>query len=101
MLTIYDGGATGLTKRCGLEAITDSTIWIDLVNPTPEEDKHIEAALSIEIPTRAEAREIEASNRFYTERSAHYMTAFVMYNIEQVNPGTSNITLRFRSLMCW
>ena len=92
MLTIYDGGATGLIKRCGLEAITDATIWIDLVNPTPEEDKHIEAALSIEIPTRAEAREIEASNRFYTERGAHYVTAFVMYNIEQWNPGTSNIT---------
>ncbi len=92
VLTMFDGGGRGLIKRTGLEPITAATVWIDLVNPTPEEDKHIETALAIEIPTRAEAREIEISNRFYSERGANYMTAFVMYNIEQANPGTSNIT---------
>ena len=92
MLTIFDLAAPGLKKRQGLEAINQATVWIDLVNPTPDEEKHVEAALAIEIPTRAEAREIEVSNRFYTEKGASYMTSFVMYNIEQANPGTSNIT---------
>jgi magnesium transporter len=92
VLTIFDTNGAGLTQRQGLEKITPATVWIDLVNPTPEEDRHVEAALAIEIPTRAEAREIEVSNRFYSERGANYMTAYIMYNIEQSNPGTSNIT---------
>jgi magnesium transporter len=93
MLAIYDVTATGtLSKRLGDETVTDVTVWIDLLNPTAEEDKLVEAALGIEIPTRAEAREIEASNRLYQEKGAHYMTAFVMFNIEQINPGTSNLT---------
>ena len=69
-----------------------ATVWIDLVNPTPEEDKHIETALKIEIPTRAEAREIEASSRLYVENGAFYMTAYIMHGLEQPNPGTSNVT---------
>jgi magnesium transporter len=92
MLAIYDTNGPGLTRREGCAPITEATVWIDLVDPTPEEDKHVEAALGIEVPTRAEAREIEASNRLYLDRGAHYMTAFVMFNIEQINPGTSNVT---------
>ena len=92
MLAIYDTNGTGLIKQDGCAPITEATVWIDLVDPTPEEDKHVEAALGIEIPTRAEAREIETSNRLYQEKGAHYMTAFVMYKIEQINPGTSNVT---------
>jgi magnesium transporter len=92
MLVTYQSNGAGLTKSEGLTPITESAVWIDLINPTQEEDKHVESALGIEIPTRAEAREIEASNRLYQEKGAHYMTAFVMYNIEQVNPGTSNVT---------
>jgi magnesium transporter len=93
MLAFYDSNGLMLTRREGCaEQISEQTVWIDLVNPTPEEDKHVEAALGIEIPTRAEAREIEASNRLYVEKGAHYMTAFIMYQIEQLNPGTSNLT---------
>ena len=60
MLTIYDFNCGMLTKRDGLGALTDASVWLDLFDPTPEEDKHVEAMLGIEIPTRAEAREIEA-----------------------------------------
>ncbi len=63
MITVYDRNGTGLVKRDGLCAINEATVWIDLIAPTPEEDNHIEQALGVEIPTRAEAREIEASNR--------------------------------------
>jgi magnesium transporter len=92
MLTLYDTNGTALTKRDGCQPVTEATVWLDLVDPTPEEDKYVETALGIEVPTRAEAREIESSNRLYADRGAHYMTAFVMYNIEQLNPGTSNVT---------
>lgn len=92
MLTTYEKSGATLVKSEGLCQITEGTVWIDLLNPTPEEDKHIEKALGIEIPTRAEAREIEASSRLYVEKGAYYMTAYIMYGLEQANPGTSNVT---------
>jgi magnesium transporter len=92
MLVMYDSSGSSLVKREGCGNVSDATVWIDLINPTPEEDKHVETLLGIEIPTRAEAREIETSSRLYVERGTHYMTAFVMYNVEQLNPGTSNVT---------
>ena len=92
MLTIYDFNCGTLVKREGLGALSDASVWIDLLDPTPEEDKHVEAALGIEIPTRAEAREIEASSRLYVENGAHYMTTYIMYGLEQANPGSSNLT---------
>jgi magnesium transporter len=92
MIVMYDNHQGTLVRREGASEITDATVWIDLLNPTREEDAHVQTALGIDIPTRAEAREIEVSNRLYQENGAFYMTAFVMYNIEQVNPGTSNVT---------
>jgi magnesium transporter len=94
MLTIYDaaGTGTGLAARAGATAIDSSTLWIDLLNPTPEEDACMEAALGIDIPTRAEMREIEASARLYVENGALFMTAFVIYAIEQAVPRSSSIT---------
>ena len=92
MITVYERDGTGLRKTEGRCAIAEPAVWIDLISPTAEETKHVEAALGIKIPTRAEAREIEASNRLYVENGAYYMTAYIMYNIEQINPGTSNIT---------
>jgi len=92
MLTMYDTNGSVLAKRDGLCPISEATVWIDLLNPTPDEDKHLETVLGIEIPTRAEAREIEASSRLYVEKGAHYMTAYIMYGLELPNPGTSNVT---------
>ncbi len=92
MIHIYDSIAGKLSRRDGLQPISELTVWIDLINPTVEEDQHVQQQLCVEIPTRAEAREIEASNRVYQEKGAHYMTAFVMFDIEKVNPGTSNVT---------
>jgi magnesium transporter len=92
MLTIYDHQGTGLSKREGLTPVGDATVWIDLLNPTPEEDTFVEKALGIDIPTRAEMREIEASNRLYTETGAYFMTAFIVYNIEHPDPQSTALT---------
>jgi magnesium transporter len=93
MLTVYDTTlGTTLTKREGDVAIGDTTVWLDLLNPTPEEDAYVEKCLGISIPTRAEMRQIEASNRLYTESGAHYMTAFVVYDVEAPQPKTTAMT---------
>jgi magnesium transporter len=59
-------------------AIPEDALWIDLLEPTREEDKLVEMHLGIEIPTRDEMQDIEPSNLLYSENSARYMTARIL-----------------------
>ncbi len=92
MITLYDSGGQGLIARQGMQPVSDTTLWIDLHDPTPEEDAFVEQALGLAVPTRAETREIEASSRLYKENGTHYMTAFVVYNIDSAHPATTTAT---------
>lgn len=92
MITLYDTQDHRLTRRNEAGAVTAQTIWIDLLNPTREEDLFVEQQLKISIPTREESREIEASNRLYSENGVHYMTAFILYNAETLSPSSSTLT---------
>ena len=92
MITLYDAAGAGLTKRGGCLDVLPATVWIDLLDPTAAEEDSIETSLKLDVPTRAEMREIEASNRFYQENSAIYMTAFVIYGGDTDNVNTSNVT---------
>jgi magnesium transporter len=78
MLTVYDAADGILVPREGQHGVNDATAWIDLLNPTREEDLLVERALGIAVPTREEMAEIEASSRLYQEGGAHYMTAVVL-----------------------
>jgi magnesium transporter len=78
MLTVYDSADGALTKR-EETCVSPATIWLDLMNPTKEEDRLVEEALSISVPTREEMAEIEASSRLYLEGGAYYMTAVLMH----------------------
>jgi magnesium transporter len=79
MLTIYDSTDGVLLKRDQATEVTPATVWIDLLNPTKDEDLYVERALSIAVPTREEMSEIEASSRLYQEGGAYFMTAVVMH----------------------
>lgn len=92
MIALYDASGTCLVKRDGETALTGATVWIDLLNPTETEETAIEQALNLDVPTRAEMREIEASNRFYSENGAHFLTTFMTYAKEKDQIATSNIT---------
>src|SRR6185437_2016115 len=91
MITVYDAAGGKLKPRDETGNLSTS-VWIDLQNPAEDEDKTIEQALGIEVPTRSEMREIEASNRFYTENGAYYMTGIIVHNSSQDVPLTSVIT---------
>ena len=78
MLTVYDVAEGALTTR-DVSAISKAAVWIDLLNPTKDEERLVEQTLSISIPTREEMREIEASSRLYFEAGAYYMTAIVLH----------------------
>lgn len=73
-------------------AIPPETLWLDLLEPTPSEEKRVESFLSIDVPTRDEMREIEASNRLYEEDGALYMTATVVTKLDSDLPESTQIT---------
>jgi magnesium transporter len=92
MLTIYEARAGALEPHQGPTLITEQTVWIDLLNPSREEETEVERALALEVPTREEQQEIEASSRLYQENGAHFMTATVLYQTDTAEPATTPIT---------
>jgi magnesium transporter len=76
---IYDSVDGVLSKREDVSSVSPGTIWLDLLNPSKEEDRFVEEALGIAVPTREEMAEIEVSSRLYLEGGAHYMTAVLMH----------------------
>ncbi|HVY64898.1 MAG TPA: magnesium/cobalt transporter CorA [Gammaproteobacteria bacterium] len=50
-------------------------VWVDLVQPTAEEEGAVEQRIGIGIPTREEMQEIEISSRLYVEDGGVFMTA--------------------------
>lgn len=69
-----------------------ASVWIDLVEPTVEEEKAVEQALGIDIPTRGELAEIEASSRLYQEDGAAFMTANLIRRGDDDSPEASPVT---------
>src|SRR3989304_1415602 len=92
MLTIYEFRSGALQPQKGEPKITEQAVWIDLLNPTPEEEEKVEKALKLDVPTREEQQEIEASSRLYQEDGAHFMTATLLYQPEQGEPRTTPVT---------
>jgi magnesium transporter len=74
------------------EALPADVIWIDLVNPTVEEDRQVERWLGIAIPSREEMQEIEQSSRLYEERGALYMTALLPWRADSMEPSNAPVT---------
>lgn len=73
-------------------SLPDDATWIDLVDPTREEEQLVERQLELSIPTSAEMEEIEPSSRLYQDDGATYMTATVLYNAEDPQPTSGPIT---------
>lgn len=67
-------------------------LWIDLLNPTPEEDKRVEQHLGISIPTREEMHDLEPSEIIYTENNARYMTARIICQSDTIVPRLADVT---------
>jgi len=59
------------------------TLWIDLHNPTGEEDKTVEEWIGASIPTDKDMLEIEESSRFYMEEGVQYLTAPILHAVNE------------------
>lgn len=86
-----------LTER-GLEetpagAPLDGVAWVDLLQPTAEEDLRAERFLAAQLPSREETEEIEFSSRFYDEDGAVFMTASLLTGVDKGAPLLSPFTV--------
>ena len=70
----------------------EEATWLDLLEPTVEEERLVEARLGVEVPTREEMREIESSSRLYEEDGALYLTATVVTKLDTQLPENAQVT---------
>jgi magnesium transporter len=94
MLAIYTPQGSCLErKQFEREAdVPSNALWFDLVSPAAAEDKVVERAVGIAVPTREEMQEIEVTSRLYVENGARYMTATLMCQSDTANPRTTPVT---------
>jgi magnesium transporter len=94
MLTVYGIEKNHLIEHPqGADGIAiGNAVWLDLVEPSDSEEAAVEAALGIDIPTRGELAEIEASSRLYQEDGAAFMTANLIRRGDDDRPESSPVT---------
>lgn len=72
--------------------LAKDAIWFDLLEPSADEERAVEEVLGIDVPTREEMREIEASNRLYEENGGIYMTATIVTKLDTDLPQSTQVT---------
>ena len=79
-------------------------LWVDLLNPTPDEDRYVERFVGVSIPTREEMQEIEVSSRLYSEDGGEFMTIAALAHLDEepivtpitfVMKGATLVTVRY------
>ncbi len=71
MIRIFPQGTASDTP----DAAVRPPVWIDLLDPTPDEVAQAEAHCGLRIPTREQLSEIESSSRVSSENGALYLSA--------------------------
>lgn len=94
MLTAYsiEDGRMAVMDPDSIGADAPPALWMDLLNPTAQEEARVQAALGLEIPTREEMQEIEVSSRLYREDNALFMTAPFLYGVDTGDVASTAIT---------
>lgn len=89
----YKSGAAVIPAMISAtDTLPEGVLWVDLVNPTLEEERSIETQLGIAIPSREEVWKNEVLNRFYNENGISYMTAALITKMDSPYPQTSAVT---------
>src|SRR3954451_5351176 len=92
MLRVYGPNCDGSLVDPKLESIPDGATWIDLEEPTHEEEQLVERCVKLNIPTREEMTKIERTSRLYEQDGALYMTVSVLRGVEDGTPGSIPIS---------
>lgn len=71
--------------------IPPSATWIDLEEPTKDEERLVERLIGINVPTHDELVEIEPSSRLYERDGALHMTLSAIRGLAEGHPTTTPI----------
>nr|WP_294168737.1 magnesium transporter CorA family protein [uncultured Sphingomonas sp.] len=91
MLRVYGPTCDGSLVEAGRGSIPPGATWIDLEEPTREEEKVVEQALGIAVPTRDDLVEIEPSSRLYEKNGTLYMTLATLTGVVEGKPTSEPI----------
>jgi magnesium transporter len=91
MLRAYGPGCEGEAVDAAREKIPESATWIDLEEPTREEELLVERCLEVAVPTPEEMAEIEPSSRLYAHNGVLYLTVSALWGVEEDNPTSAPI----------
>ena len=94
MLRCFVSGPHGLREAAwhAGESAPNGALWVDLRDPTADEERAVEGLLGLNVPTREEMREIEASSRLRVEEGGLIMTATVLAGSEGDRPEAAAVT---------
>ena len=70
----------------------DKAVWVDLLEPSKDEEALAERLIGTNIPTREEMLEIEPSSRLYEKDGVVFMTMSVIFGIRDGKPATDPIS---------
>lgn len=74
------------------QPLPDNAVWLDLLRPDEAERAYIGGLLGIDLPTREEMKEIEASSQLYVENEAIYLTTPVIARADTPHPEQGELT---------
>jgi magnesium transporter len=92
MIRYYLNDSGRLQPVDSMPELRDDLVWIDLLEPTAEEDAEVEKLLGIAIPTREDMQAIEVSARLYEENGTTYMTATLPALMDSDEPSLGPVT---------
>ncbi len=95
MIRVYRCGKTAcedVVEDPATWTLSSDAVWVDLIHPTTEEDRAVERALNLSIPTREEMSELEASSRLYRENGATFVTADIIHAGSTDMPAIDPVT---------
>ncbi len=94
MITVFHsvGGRIAEMQLAPDQNVPDEPVWIDLVDPTPEEERNLPQNLNIALPKQDEIWRNHALNRMYTRDGISYMTAAMLADVGTGRPRTSPVT---------
>lgn len=75
------------------EPLPPDICWLDLHAPSDAERATVSAAIGVDVLTRAEMEEIEASSRLYVENGVLYLTTAILVGAGSEDPELSDLTL--------
>lgn len=80
MLHVYNRDGNTIRRQEGTDDLNSlsKAIWLDMIEPSREEETAIESIIGIEVPTPEDMREVESSSQVYREGDAIFMTVRIM-----------------------